>query len=85
MRFAWLRTEQEIADTQASGGADRFLHVAYNVIWWVPVALPLIGATSYFAGLVAFLTVTFVRAAVNVYRVNIMPVDRADRFPLRSP
>jgi hypothetical protein len=64
---------------------SRLLLVAYNVVWWVPVALPLLGVVSYRAGTVAFLAVTATRAAINLYRNNALPSAAAQRFPLRSP
>ena len=84
MRFASLR------DSQANGAppsstADRVILVAYNLVWWIPVVLPVLGLISYTAGLVGFLIITMVRAMVNLYRNNVMPVERAQRFPLRSP
>ena len=84
MRFAWLRTEDETEPPPPST-ADRLILVAYNLIWWVPVVLAVLGLISYAAGLVGFLTITMARAVVNLYRNNVMPIDRAQRFPLRSP
>lgn len=59
--------------------------IAYNVAWWVPVVLPILGVMSYRVGFLAFLAVTVVRALVNGYRINFMPVAAAERLPLRSP
>ena len=84
MRFASLRTSQA-KGAPPSSAADRVILVAYNLVWWVPVVLPVLGLISYTAGLVGFLIVTIVRAMVNLYRNNVMPVERAQRFPLRSP
>ena len=84
MRFASLRRSQA-QGAPPSSAADRVILVAYNLVWWVPVVLPVLGVISYTAGLVGFLIVTIVRAMVNLYRNNVMPVERAQRFPLRSP
>ncbi len=84
MRFAWLRTK-ESRDPPAATPGERLTLVAYNVAWWVPVAMPLLGVISYRAGFVAFLAVTVVRALVNGYRINVLPVAVAERLPLRSP
>ena len=65
--------------------AERLLFVAYNVVWWVPLALPLFTSVSYFAGAVLFAATTALRALINVYRINVMPEEKAQRFPLRSP
>ena len=59
--------------------------MTYNVVWWLPVALPLLGLISYTAGLVLFLAISLIRAGVNLYRNNVMPLEAAVRFPLRSP
>ena len=84
MRFASLR-EGQGKGAVPSSAADRMTLVAYNLVWWVPVVLPVLGLISYTAGLVGFLIITVVRALVNLGRTNLMPVERAQRFPLRSP
>jgi len=84
MRFAWLRTK-EGRDAPAVTSGERLTLVAYNVVWWVPAVLPILGVISYRVGFVAFLAVTVVRALVNGYRINVMPVAAAERLPLRSP
>jgi hypothetical protein len=40
--------------------------IAYNVVWWVPVVLPLVVVLSYRAGTIGFLAVTVVRAAITI-------------------
>ena len=47
--------------------------------------MPIFGVISYRVGFVAFLVVTVVRALVNGYRINVMPVAAAERLPLRQP
>jgi hypothetical protein len=84
MRFAWLRTK-ESRDAPAATSGERLTHIAYNVVWWVPVVMPILGVISYRVGFVAFLAITVVRALVNVYRINVMPVAAAERLPLRQP
>lgn len=84
MRFASLRNGQA-KGAPPSSVADRMILVAYNFVWWVPVVLPVLGLISYTAGLVGFLIISMARAMVNLYRNNVMPVERAQRFPLRSP
>ncbi len=64
---------------------NRLVFVAYNLIWWVPVILAVLGIVSFWAGAFGFLILNMVRAAVNVYRNNSLPVEAAQRFPLRSP
>ena len=84
MRFAWLRT-REGRDVPAATSSERLIHIAYNVAWWVPVVMPILGVFSYRVAFVAFLAVTLVRALVNSYRINVMPVAAAERLPLRQP
>ncbi len=85
MRFAWLRTKGELEAPPPPSNADRALLATYNVVWWIPVFLPLVGLAGYTAGLLGFLTVSVVRSTVNLYRNNVMPAERAQAFPLRSP
>lgn len=84
MRFAWLRAK-ESRDAPAATSRQRLTLIAYNVVWWVPVVLSILGVMSYRVGFIAFLAVTMVRAMVNGYRINVMPVAAAERFPLRQP
>ena len=84
MRFAWLRTK-ESREAPAATSSERLTLVAYNVAWWAPVVAPILGVVSYRVGFVAFLAVTVVRALVNGYRINVMPIAVAERLPLRSP
>jgi hypothetical protein len=84
MRFASLRNGHA-EGAPPSSTADRLILMAYNLVWWLPVVLPVLGLVSYTVGLVAFLIITVVRAMVNLYRNNLMPVERAQHFPLRLP
>ena len=84
MRFAWLRTK-ESRDAPAATSSERLILIAYNLAWWVPVVLPILGVMSPRAGFVAFLAVTVIRALVNGYRINVMPIAAAERLPLRQP
>ncbi len=84
MRFAWLRKKQGVEDPTMSTGA-RLVFIGYNVIWWFPVVLVVLGLWSYRAGAVGFVMVTVFRALLNLYRNNLLPLDVAQRFPLRSP
>ena len=80
-----MASHQGESDAPAATSRERLTLIAYNVIWWVPVVLPILGAMSYRVGFIAFLAVTMVRAMVNGYRINVMPVAAAERFPLRQP
>ena len=85
MRFARFHPEQGAKEPSSVGPLSRLVLIGYNVIWWIPVALPLLGVVSYRVGLVGFLVVTAIRAAVNLYRNNVLPIDAGRLFPLRSP
>ena len=84
MRFAWLRKKEGTEDPTLSGTA-RLAYIGYNVIWWLPLVFVIFGVWSYRTGAIAFLVVTVVRALANVYRNNMLPLEAAQRFPLRSP
>lgn len=84
MRYAWLRKQQHLEVPEMSTAA-RVLYISYNVIWWLPVVLVLIGVWSYQEGAVGFLVVTALRALINLYRNNMLTTEGAQSFPLRSP
>ncbi len=84
MRFAWLRTRDQ-REPPVATPIERLIVVAYNVIWWIPIVLPVLGVISYRSGLVGFLVITVARALLNGYRNNLMEVAAAERWPLRQP
>lgn len=84
LRFAWLNEKQGVEDPQM-GAADRLIYLAYNVVWWLPLMLVIIGVWGYRTGALAFVVVTIFRALANLYRNNLLAVEAAQRFPLRSP
>ena len=84
MRFAWLRKKQGLEDPKMGTGA-RLIYIGYNVIWWLPVVLVVLGVWSYGTGAVGFVFVTVFRALANLYRNNVLSIEAARRFPLRSP
>ncbi|MDJ0791248.1 MAG: hypothetical protein QNJ71_05075 [Acidimicrobiia bacterium] len=63
----------------------RLIYISYNVIWWMPVALVVIGVWSYREGAIAYLVVTALRALINLYRNNMLTTRAAQSFPLRAP
>lgn len=85
MRFAWLRSTDGLEPGEPPGPIDRVVFVFYNAVWWLPVILVIAGLISYTTGLLSFLAISIVRAVVNLYRNNVLPVERAISFPLRSP
>ena len=84
MRFAWLRKKRGLEDPKMSTGA-RLIYIGYNVIWWLPVVLVVGGVWSYRAGAIGFVVVTVFRALTVLYRNNVLSIEAAQRFPLRSP
>lgn len=84
MRFAWLRTKAN-REAPVATASERLTLVAYNLIWWVPIVLPILGVLSYRTGFFTFLAITVLRALINTYRINVMPVEAAERLPLRQP
>ena len=84
MRFAWLRKKDGTEDPTMSTAA-RLVYIAYNVVWWLPVVFVIVGVWSYRVGAVGFVVVTVCRALANLYRNNALPIEAAQRFPLRSP
>ena len=84
LRFAWLRQKQGTKDPARSAGA-RLVYISYNVVWWLPVVFVIFGVWTYRTGAIGFVVVTVLRALTNLYRNNVLPIDAAQRFPLRAP
>lgn len=84
MRYAWLRVQQQLEEPEMSTAA-RLIFISYNMVWWLPVVLVVIGVWSYQQGAIGFLVVTAVRALINLYRNNMLATDAAQSFPLRAP
>lgn len=83
MRFAWLR--QQTGNDAAKGGLlSRLIRTAYNLIWWLPLLLTILGTVDTGTGFVLFVLITVLRAAANVYRNNVLPLEQAEVFPLRA-
>ncbi len=85
MRFAWLCSNKGYEAPLVMTSAERLIFVSYNLIWWVPVLLAVLGILSFWAGSLGFLAISVLRAVVNAYRINTLPIEAAQRFPLRSP
>ena len=84
MRYALLRETQGLEDPEMSTGA-RLVFIGYNVIWWLPLALVLLGVWSYREGAIGFLAITILRALINLYRNNMLSPEAGQRFALRAP
>jgi hypothetical protein len=85
MRFAWLRKNSADQAPVEQSSIIRFIYIAYNVIWWVPIVLPFTGIIDYRTGFIAFFVVTIIRAGANLYRNNVLTPEQAESFALRAP
>ena len=87
MRFAWLQenSDNPVPVQTESSPSLKWVTVAYNVIWWIPIVLPFTKLISYRAGFISFLIITIIRAIANVVRNNLLTPEQAAGFPLRSP
>ena len=85
MRFARLRENSANHVPVKQTSTKRLIFVAYNVVWWIPIVLPLAKLIDYRTGFIAFLAITIVRAVANLYRNNVLAPGQAGDFPLRAP
>jgi hypothetical protein len=87
MRFAWQRKKSsvQVSVTDEPSLLQRLIMIAYNVVWWVPIVLPVVRVIDYPTGFVTFLVVTIIRVTANLLRNNVLKPEQAERFPLRSP
>ena len=85
MRFAWLREKSGDPAPPQPGAANRLILILYNLIWWVPIVLGFIKVIDYRTGFVAFSIITIFRAIANMVRINVLTLEQAETFPLRSP
>jgi hypothetical protein len=61
------------------------IFVAYNVAYWIPIVLPFTPIMSYRTGFILVFGVIVFRSVANLYRVNALTLEQAERFPLRIP
>jgi len=85
MRFAWLRKNSANDVSVKQSFPNRLTLVAYNVVWWIPILLPFTKTIDYRTGFITFAVITVVRAGANLYRNNILTLEKAESFPLRAP
>jgi hypothetical protein len=84
MRFAWPRKNSASYVSVKPSFTNRLIHIAYNVVWWIPIVLPFTQTIDYRTGFIAFFAVTIIRAGVNLFRNNVLKPEQAENFPLRS-
>ena len=83
--IAWQLRKTENHSFIKNRAKNRFIVIVYNFVWWIPVALPFTSMAGYRASAFIFFFITLARAFINLYRMNILPLEKAVRFPLRSP
>lgn len=87
MRFARLRKNSGDDAAVKQSFTNRLIFVAYNVVWWIPIVLPILGVIDYNTGFVAFAAITVVRAGANLATNNVLKLTREqfERYPFRTP
>ena len=85
MRFAWLRENSENTVSVEQSLISRLVFAVYNVAWWIPAVLAVVGIVDYGTAFLAFFVYTLIRAVANLYRNNFLTPEQAESFPLRSP
>jgi hypothetical protein len=85
MRFAWLRENAANDGAVKQSAANQLTLAAYNLVWWIPIVLPITKTVDYGTGFIAFTAITAARLSANLYRNNILTLEQAERFPFRAP
>jgi hypothetical protein len=85
MRFAWLRENAADRESAKQSATNRLTLTAYNLVWWLPIVLPITKTIDYGTGFITFTVITAIRLSANLYRNNVLTLDQAERFPFRAP
>jgi len=85
MTLAWQVKKLESHTPAKLSLSNRIIVVVYNFIWWIPIAFPFLDVVDYRKSAIIFFLVTAARAFTNLYRVNVLKLEQAVNFPLRSP
>lgn len=85
MRFAWFRKTSPAFMPGYQSAINRVLFVGFNVVYWVPVVLPIAGVIDYRACCVGFTAIIVTRLVLNLYRNNVLTPQQAVYFPFRAP
>jgi len=87
MRFAWQKRKSsiQVSVTKKPSLLLELIMIAYNVVWWVPIVLPILRVIDYHTGFIAFLVVTIIRVVANFLRNNVLRPEQSENFPLRAP
>jgi hypothetical protein len=84
MRYAWIYKDSADYTSAKESSINRAIYIAYNVIWWIPILLAITKIIDYRTAFIALFVLTFIRAVVNLYRNNVLNLEQAVSFPLRS-
>jgi len=85
MRFAWERENSPNYVPIEQSFTGRLIYIVYNVVWWLPLVLALIGTIDYRNAFIPFFVIIIIRAIANLYRNNLLSLEQAESFPLRAP
>lgn len=85
MLLAWQIRKSGNYTPSKQSLSNRIIIVTYNLVWWFPIALPFFHLTHYRMASIIFFFVTLIRAFINLYRVNFLKLEQAEKFPLRGP
>lgn len=85
MRFAWLQKNSDPEISTEVSSISKWITFVYNLLWWVPLVLVLLGLIDYGTGFLSFTVYTAFRFLANLYRNNVMETVQAITFPLRTP
>ncbi len=86
-RFAWER-EKTIGGSPPKFGIDHpytWILFVYNAVYWIPMILPWTSLMTYRTGVIGLIILIGFRAGANLYRNNLMALEKAEVFPLRIP
>jgi hypothetical protein len=84
MRFASINKDSADEVPAKESSTRRVMYIAYNLIWWIPIALVVFKIIDYWTAFVALFVLTIIRAVVNLYRNNMLNPEQAESFPLRA-
>ena len=85
MRFAWLRVNAANHESAKQSATNRLTLAVYNLVWWLPIVLPIAKIIDYGTGFITFTVITVIRLSANLYRNNGLTLEQAERFPFRAP
>ena len=85
MRFAWQRKKSAHKASARQSSTGRIIYFTYNIVYWLPIVLTIIGIIDYRTGIIALSLILIARAAANLYRNNVPTAEEGEYFALRSP